>query len=161
MSSVIPALEHLWLSRRKHLDLSPLDFSVHCSERLRTRIVLQKEISLEAGNDIVESCPVVVNLDPWPSGAEFEGTPDQEQSDWLRPISGFMQSRCCNGSRKLTEDGIRLYVYSWQRNQWLTYPSVGCEDLLRSGSSRPPSGRAENKHNEESCGESEVSRKRL
>jgi hypothetical protein len=87
MHSIIPALVHLRLRRRKHLDLSLLDFSVYCSERLGARIVLQKEISLEAGNDIVESCPIVVNLDPSPSGAEFEGTPDQEQSDWLTPVS--------------------------------------------------------------------------
>lgn len=87
MHIIVPALAHLRLRRRKHLDLSSLNFSVHCSQRLGARIVLQKEISLEASNDVVESCPIVVDFDPWPSGAEFEGTPDQEQSDGLTSMS--------------------------------------------------------------------------
>ena len=84
---LVPAFAHLRLRRSKHLDLSPLNFSVYCSQGLGARIVLQKEISLEAGNNVVESCPIIVNLDPRPSGAEFEETPNQKQSDWLTSIS--------------------------------------------------------------------------
>ena len=71
-----------------HLELSHLDFSVQYSKRLGARIVLQVKISFEAGNDIVEPCPIVVNLDPWSPCADFEGAPDQEQSEGLTPVSG-------------------------------------------------------------------------